>query len=58
MSDTPADLLTQAAARQLARQLNADNDVVEGHVNVAHTVPINAWGGREKGWTVSLVKAP
>lgn len=58
MSDVPADLLTQVEARRLARRLNESGDVVEGHVNVAHTVPVSAWGGQEKGWAVSLVKAP
>lgn len=40
---------------RLARELNDKGDVVPGMVNVAHTVPVNAWGGHEKGWSVSLV---
>lgn len=50
-------LLTQTEARAEARKLNEAGDHPEGLVNIAQTVPAQAWGGEERGWTVSLVRA-
>lgn len=52
------ELLTQTAARLLAARLNAEGSAVPGMANVAHAVPTGSWGGRERGWTVSLVPEP
>jgi hypothetical protein len=51
-------LISQSAARQQARELNEAGDYPAGMVNIAHPVPVNSWGGQEKGWSVSLVMAP
>lgn len=51
-------LISQREARTLSRERNAAGDYPPGMVNIAHAVPINSWGGREKGWTVSLVPLP
>jgi len=50
-------LLTQTQARQEARRLNDAGDHPEGMVNIAQAVPAQSWGGRERGWTIALVRA-
>lgn len=47
-------LMTQSEARKRAKELNGEW-LPLGMANVAHPVPLNSWGGHEKGWTVSLV---
>ena len=47
-------LITQTEARKLAAVLNADG-TPKDTAYIAHAVPMNAWGGTEHGWTVSLV---
>lgn len=54
-AELPDDLWTQSTARRYARDLNEAGEYVDGSTNVAHAVPLHSWGGREKGWTVSLV---
>lgn len=45
-----AQLMTQAEARQKARELTA-----AGTPAIATTVPEGAWGGTEQGWTVTYL---
>ncbi len=54
-SGTPAEhLLDQSEARRHARELN-EAGTPAGTCYIAHTYPPGSWGGRERGWTVSLV---
>ncbi len=48
------DLVTQTEARKLAQKLN-EHGTPAGTGYIAHTIPRNAWGGQEHGWTVSLI---
>lgn len=49
-SDRHGELMTQSEAREEAKRLQA-----EGIMAIAGTVPLNSWGGQEKGWTVYLI---
>lgn len=49
------DLLSQTDARREARRLNDEGKVPEGLIAIAGAVPLNSWGGQERGWTVYYV---
>lgn len=52
------ELLTQTEARRLARAVNESGRNPQDLTAVAHTIPPNAWGGHEQGWSVSMVAVP
>lgn len=50
-SDKYGPLMTQTEARKEAKRLYEE----DGIMAVAGPVPLNSWGGQEKGWTVYIV---
>jgi len=50
-SDKYGELMTQTEARQEAKRLYEESGIMA----IAGPVPLNSWGGQEKGWTVYIV---
>lgn len=51
-------LVSQTEARRQAKEINETGQAPFPLIAIAVPYPINSWGGKEKGWTVTYTMDP